>query len=99
MERDDDSASDAGVIREFLRYHGYEVGWGCWRRRRRRGAGGGPQDFGVVVRLHPEVLMGEGEEVMPGPGEVRRAEEALEWVLWALFAYAGEVGLNPPPFW
>ncbi len=59
----------------------------------------GPQDFGVVVRLHPEVLMGEEETVMPGPGEVRRAERALAWVLWALFAYAEEVGLNPPPFW
>ncbi|MBC7227032.1 MAG: hypothetical protein H5T61_07345 [Thermoflexales bacterium] len=35
----------------------------------------------------------------PGPGEVRRAEEALAWVLWALFTYAEEVGLNRPPFW
>ncbi len=88
-----------GVIREFLRYHGYEVGRGVlavpvsgWERE-------GAQDFGVEMRLHPEVLIGEKETVMPGPGEVRRAEEALEWVLWALFAYAEKVGLNPPPFW
>ena len=51
-----------GVIREFLRYHGYEVGrWllavpeSSWER------GEGPQDFGVRVRMHPEVLMGEGD--------------------------------------
>ncbi len=66
-----------GVMREFLRYHGYEVGRGLlaapetgWERVE------GPQDCGVRVRLHPEVLMGEGSGVMPGPGEVRRAEEA-----------------------
>jgi hypothetical protein len=42
-----------GVIREFLRYHGYEVGrWllavpeSSWER------GEGPQDFGVRVRVH-----------------------------------------------
>ena len=89
-----------GVIREFLRYHGYEVGrWlmavpeSSWER------GEGPQDFGVRVRMHPEVLMGEGDGVVPGQEAVARAEEALAWVLWALFAYAEEIGLKPPPFW
>ncbi|MDW8069795.1 MAG: hypothetical protein RML46_12915 [Anaerolineae bacterium] len=43
--------------------------------------------------------MGEGSMVVPGPEEVGWAEEALAWVLWALFAYAKEIGLNPPPFW
>jgi len=59
-----------GVIREFLRYHGYEVGrWllavpeSSWER------GEGPQDFGVRVRIHPEVLMGEGDGVVPGRAE------------------------------
>jgi len=71
-----------GVIREFLRYHGYEVGrWlqavpeSSWER------GEGPQDFGVRVRIHPEVLMGEGDGVVPGQEAVARAEEALAWVL------------------
>jgi len=89
-----------GVIREFLRYHGYEVGrWlmavpeSSWER------GEGPQDFGVRVRIHPEVLMGEGDGVVPGQEAVARAEEALAWVLWALFAYAEEIGLKAPPFW
>ncbi len=62
----------------------------CWE---------GPQDFGVQVRMHPEVLMGEGDGVVPGQEAVARAEEALAWVLWALFAYAEEIGLKPPPFW
>jgi len=89
-----------GVIREFLRYHGYEVErWllavpeSSWER------GEGPQDFGVRVRMHPEVLMGEEDGVVPGREEVARAEEALAWVLWALFAYAEEIGLKAPPFW
>jgi|GEM_PF-965548 len=89
-----------GVIREFLRYHGYEVGrWleavpeSSWEQ------GEGPQDFGVRVRMHPEVLMGEGYGVVPGREEVARAEEALGWVLWALFADAEEIGLKAPPFW
>lgn len=66
------------VMRVFLRYHGYEVGRGLmavpeagWDREE------GPQDFGVAVRIHPEVLLGEGSGVVPGPGEVRRAEGAL----------------------
>jgi len=53
----------------------------------------------VRVRMHPEVLMGEEDGVVPGREEVARAEEALAWVLWALFAYAEEIGLKAPPFW
>lgn len=37
--------------------------------------------------------------MVPGPGEVGQAEEALAWVLWALFAYAEGIGLKPPTFW
>ena len=33
-----------------------------------------------------------------GNAGVARAEEALAWVLWALFAYAEEIGLKAPPF-
>jgi hypothetical protein len=33
-----------------------------------------------------------------GNAGVARAEEALAWGLWALFAYAEEIGLKAPPF-
>ncbi|HEY76936.1 MAG TPA: hypothetical protein G4O00_12335, partial [Thermoflexia bacterium] len=88
------------VIETFLRYHGYRVGRAVeavpvspWDRT------DGPRDFGVAVRIHPEVLIGEEDGVVPGREEVRAAEEALAWVLWALFAHAEEVGLRRPPFW
>ncbi len=45
----------------------------------------------------PTLVKGDG--VVPGREEVARAEEALAWVLWALFAYAEEIGLKAPPFW
>ncbi|MCS7227070.1 MAG: hypothetical protein NZ821_08790, partial [Gloeomargarita sp. SKYB31] len=60
-----------GVMRVFLRYHGYEVGRGLVARPETGwGREEGPQDFGVGVRIHPEVLLGEGSGVVPGPGEV-----------------------------
>ncbi|MDW7991095.1 MAG: hypothetical protein RMK65_02920, partial [Anaerolineae bacterium] len=46
-----------GVMRVFLRYHGYEVGRGLVARPETGwGREEGPQDFGVGVRIHPEVL-------------------------------------------
>ncbi|MCS7227272.1 MAG: hypothetical protein NZ821_09810, partial [Gloeomargarita sp. SKYB31] len=68
------------------------------------GGGGGaakppPRPGGGAARKQPVVLWGVGSMVVPGPEEVGWAEEALAWVLWALFAYAKEIGLNPPPFW
>lgn len=90
-----------GVIDVFLRYHGYRVS----RYLRavpespyERGVGD-VQDFRVRVGIHPELLMREGDEIVPGRGEAAQAAEALGWVLWALFAYAEELGLQPPEFW
>ena len=89
------------VIATFLKYHGWRAdgpllaypvltGWGEE----------GTQTFSVVARIrNPELLMGEDDEVVPGRDEVRQAEEALAWVLWALFAYSEEVGLKRPGFW
>jgi len=88
------------VIGTFLRYHGYRVGRAVeavpvspWDRT------DSPRDFGIAVRIHPEVLVGEGSGVVPSREEVKVAEEALVWVLWALFAHAEEVRLKRPPFW
>ena len=56
--------------------------------------------FGVAVRIASrELLMREPNGVVPGRDQVRRAEQALAWVLWALFAYADRLGLQPPVFW
>jgi len=54
--------------------------------------------FGVAVRIRPKLLFG-GEDAMPDDVEVREAEEALAWVLEALFRYAGRLGLKRPQFW
>ena len=32
-------------------------------------------------------------------GKVQAAEEALAWVLWALFVYSEGLGLKHAPFW
>ncbi len=47
---------------------------------------GEARDFRMRVGIHPGLLVEKGAEVMPGREEVGRAEEALEWVLWTLFA-------------
>ena len=88
------------VIHTFLRYHGWQVSkalevvpTSSWDRQE------APRDFGVSVRIHRELLMSEGEEIVPGNGEVKAAEQALAWVLWALFAYGEDVRVNHAPFW
>ena len=88
------------VINLFLRYHGYRgsptlqaVPVPSWRRRPRK-------DFGIQVKIHPELLMPEGEDgLVPMREEVERAEQALAWVLWSLFSYAEDLGLPRAKFW
>jgi hypothetical protein len=64
-----------------------------WRRRPRK-------DFGIQVKLHPELLLPEGEDgLVPMREEVERAEQALAWVLWSLFSYAEDLGLPRAKFW
>ncbi len=89
------------VIHTFLRYHGWRVSRAMeavpvssWNRT------DGLGDFGVAVRIRaPELLMGEDDGIVPGKGEVQAAEQALAWVLWALFAYAEDLGIKRPNFW
>ncbi len=53
---------------------------------------------GMAVHLRPELLM-TPERAVVTREEVRRAERALAWVLWALFAYAEQVGVKRAVFW
>jgi hypothetical protein len=77
------------VIRTFLGYHG-------WRSSE-------------VMKIYATIV-GEGRgdyQVkcawvnMPPQfsGQSREIEKALEWVLWALFEYAEDLGLGKPEFW
>jgi hypothetical protein len=88
------------VIDTFLRYHGLRnsrslevVPTSSWDRK------DGPRDFGVAVRMRPEVLMGEGDGIVPARDDVQAAEEGLAWVLWALFSYSDNLGIRRPGFW
>jgi len=89
------------VIDLFLRYHGFRVcrtlqaypNLAPWDGPDSRG-------YGVTVQLHPELLVEEGSDLIPGRTEVQAAEQALAWVLWALFAYADDLAeLKYAPFW
>ena len=88
------------VIDTFLRYHGlcsgdalnaYPVG--PWQR------GGDRGDFGIVVDIEPQALMGAGDGVVPTREDVAFAERALAWVLFALFAYAEDIDVKRARFW
>lgn len=89
------------VIRVFLEFHGFtpdgplvvEANLPPWDRP-------GPRDFRVSVCIKKaELLMGDRDGVLPGQDTVRRVEQALAWVLWALFVYSAEVGVKHAPFW
>ena len=58
--------------------------------------------FQVKVTIHnPRILISKDEErgVVPSQDEVKRTEEALEWVLQALFIYSIELDLGRVEFW
>ncbi len=88
------------VIDLFLRYHGYRdsptlraMPIPPWKPHPRRAVG-------IRVKIHPELLMPEGVDgLVPTRDEVERAEQALAWVLWSLFAYAEALGLPRAKFW
>jgi len=89
------------VIDTFLRYHGWRSGGPLLAYPASTGWGKGiPQTFGVIARVQkPELLMRPGDSVAPGHDDVRQVEEALAWVLYALFAYSDDLGLRHPAFW
>ena len=58
-----------------------------------------PKSFMVQVEITtPELLTAEKENYYPHEKDVREAEEALMWVLRALFVHAKKIGLYAPPF-
>ena len=89
------------VINTFLGYHGWRPDGPllaypqnpAWDDE-------GPRTFGVIVQIHDEaLLMQSGDNVHPLKDQVREHEQALEWVLFALFNYAHELGLGRVEFW
>jgi hypothetical protein len=59
-----------------------------------------PRTFGVTVKIRRrQILIPAHEMVMPGDSEVQAAENALAWVLRALFKYGPELGLGRVDFW
>lgn len=88
------------IIDLFLRYHGFRSSGslrastiGPWERSDHRG------DFGIRVHLDPEMLMGDGDGVVPSRDEAKQAADALAWVLRALLAYGEDLGLKQATFW
>jgi len=59
-----------------------------------------PRNFRAVVNIrHRDILMYPGDTLVPDAKMAREAEQALSWVLTALFRYAPDVGFKAPPFW
>ena len=60
----------------------------------------GTKNFGVKVQISSgEVLMSESDGVVPGKSEIQAVEKMLGWVLWALIAYADQIGLPERGYW
>lgn len=56
--------------------------------------------FDVLVKIRNEhILMSRDDLVVPSKEEVKGMEEALSWVLYALFAYSEELGLGGLSYW
>jgi len=56
--------------------------------------------FSVTVKIRkPIILMTDDELVVPSDEEVKYTEQALSWVLCALFEYGPELGLGRVEFW
>ena len=89
------------VIAAFLKYHGwrpdgpllaYPVLSG-WDKEK-------TQSFGIAVRIRrAELLMKLGDMIVPDRETVQQAEEALTWVLLAMFAYSDDLDLKEAKFW
>ena len=56
--------------------------------------------FDMVVHIrNPQILMNRDDLVVPSTKEVHETEEAVSWVLFALFAYSEELGLGSLSYW
>jgi hypothetical protein len=89
------------IITRFLRYHGWQAGGPLQAYPELSGWDNTKtQSFAVTVRIrNPELLMTPGDEIVPGKDAVQAVEQALAWVLWALFAHGEDLGLKQAVFW
>lgn len=56
--------------------------------------------FDILVKIrNPQILMNRDDLVVPSTKEVQEMEEAVSWVLYALFAYSEELGLGALSYW
>lgn len=56
--------------------------------------------FDMLVQIrNPQILMNRDDLVVPSTKEVHETEEAISWVLYALFAYSEELGLGGLSYW
>jgi hypothetical protein len=56
--------------------------------------------FDMLVKIrNAQILMNRDDLVMPDAKEVQAVEQALSWVLYALFAYSEELGLGSLSYW
>ena len=88
------------IADEFLAYHGFRstgtlkvfaqvVDWQAEL----------PKSFTLQVKITtPQLLSQDRENYRPNRGDLRRAEQALSWVLRALFVHAERLGLYQLPF-
>lgn len=89
------------VIDRFMAYHGWSNNGGL---RFEAGTYDYTTDddvgFSISVRIRePELLMEPWQTIVPSREKLKEAEEALAWVLWALFAYADRLDLPTCGFW
>ncbi len=56
--------------------------------------------FRALVNIrHTEIIIPPDETIYPTRQEITHCEQALAWVLTALFRYAPDLGFKSPPFW
>lgn len=81
----------------FLRYHGFGRGGPLEVSVRVPALNGDQSEIMVEVRiLDPELIIGCDGLVLPG--DVNLTQEALSWMLSAIWLYGEELGLIPRPF-
>ncbi len=86
------------VIATFMDYHGWKLGRWLQAYPTMPDRQIGNASFGIAVKIRPEILV-EGDGVIPTFTEAGVAEEALAWILLALFRYGSKLGLRTPSFW
>jgi hypothetical protein len=89
------------VVDDFLAYHGWRsdgpllayADTSPWQQAAVR-------TFGVHVQIRAaEILMPPGEQIVPYAAVVAQSEQALAWVLTAIFRHAPDLGIKSPLFW